>query len=128
MLIGEFIEQYCQDIVEKSKKVKEVLEELDFTYDAIVENSDGERIEVIYADDQTEIPIRDILSLSDLDFRRTHPSKASYEAYKAYLSNFIILEGEEVLNQIRNEMKQSRERIERYANLDVDNMLSAFDV
>jgi hypothetical protein len=124
--IGEFIDTYCKDIVEKAKKVKEVLDDLDFSYDAVVEGQDGEKIKVIYAEDQTEIPIQDILSLSDLDFRRTYHGTSSYEAYKSYLSNFIILEGEEVLNQIRNEIQRSREKIERYSALDVDSMLSPF--
>lgn len=127
MLIKQFIDEYCQDIVAKSNKIKEVLDELDFTYDDIVTSNDGETIKVIYADDTTEIAVHDILTLGDTDFRRIYKSTAAYNAYKAYLSNFIILEGEEVLNQIRNEIKRSREQVERYASLDIESMISAFD-
>lgn len=130
MKMPEFISKYCQDIVNKNKQEKSLIDsmDLDFSYDAVIDSEDGSTIKIIYTDEGKEIPIGDILGLKDTEFRRLYPDKKDYEAYKNYLSAFVIIEGEEVLNQIRNEIQKSKERIEKLSNLDIDSMLSPFDI
>lgn len=121
MNIKEFITLFCQDIVEEAKLRKREIPDITFTYDYTVPSEEGGEIKVINAGGY-EIDINDILTLSEGDFTKAYPGEAALEAYKNYLSNFIILEGEEVLKLVRNNILKANQRIAKYSNLDVEAM------
>lgn len=114
MRIREFIDKYCMDIVKESKQRQSLLDSDDFSYDNIIEDSDGSLIKIVYAGAE-EIPIADILTLDKKDFIKIHPSIDASETYDNYVDSIIMLEGEEALSHIRNEMMRERARIENYS-------------
>lgn len=121
MKLDRFILVYCQDIIKDVKTKEETIPDIDFTYDYKVPLEDGGEAKVINAGGY-EIDINDILTLSENDFAKAYPGEGAMEAYKNYLSNFIILEGEEVLSIVRKHILRAHERIERYSSLDVEAM------
>lgn len=121
MKIKEFVELFCQDIIAEVKVKKEVTPDITFTYDYTVPLEDGTEAKVINAGGY-EIDINDILTLSEQDFSKAYPGAPAMEAYRNYLSNFIILEGEEILQIVRNNILRANQRIVKYSSLDVEAM------
>lgn len=121
MNMKEFVETFCQDILEESKLHEEALPEITFTYDYKVPLEDGGEEKVINAGGY-EIYIVDILTLSENDFKKAYPGEDALEAYKNYLSNFVILEGEEVLEVVRNNILKASRRITKFSELNVEDL------
>jgi len=122
MKLKEFMQKYCGDIIESSKARKNVIPEMDFTYDDYMFDEDGEPLKAIdvYG---TLIPIRDILSLSERDFIGLYPDENALDAYRLYLENFIIVEGEEVLEMVRRQFSKSMSDIEKYSSIKLEDMV-----
>lgn len=112
MLIKEFEKLYY-----KPKSVIVEDDEPEFTYDELIELEDGSMIKVVYDEDSNQIRVEDIITLTEGDFIEAYPAKASLEMYKQYLSNFIILQGEEALTALRDAILASQTKIDKFADI-----------
>lgn len=112
MTIEEFAALHCQDILARAKQLGEFDLFADYPFD-----------EIIYADDDDipirvincpsgQIPIADIISLNRDEFATLYPDEDSLVAYDKYMAMFIIIEGAEVVNQIRNAMLREAQRLQ----------------
>lgn len=120
MLIYEFVPKYCKDILEKHSNLDQLsLDE--FSYDEIVIDDFGKRTKIIYTSEGKQIPIRDILGLDEEDFVAEYPGADCLQAYKNYLSAYIAVEGEEYINELRNEICKSLEKVKMFSKLNIDN-------
>jgi len=117
MRINEFEKKYCVDILEKEMVADMIVDDVEFTYDAIINLQDGTPVKIVYDDAGNEIQIEDILTLQDTDFIRAYPHPLSLEMYNQYLAAFVILEGEEVLEALRVSIKESKAKIDKFADL-----------
>jgi hypothetical protein len=120
--IKEFEKEYCQDILAKAKKIKIFEPDYDYPYDSIIEGPSGEPIRIVYSAD-AEIPVIDILSLEEDEFRKFYPSDDSLRIYKQYLEGFKIIEGEEVLFALRNEILKYKQRMESFQVTELEGIL-----
>ena len=111
MKILEFAKTYCADIIEASKKAADLLDYEGFSYDDIIREDDGTYVKVVTTDNYV-IPLEDILSMPCDEFQKVWPHQECVEAYDLYLSNLVIIEGEEVLNHVRTQLRREQERIE----------------
>lgn len=116
MNIREFAVQYCQDIMEDAKKCSEMFDLSGFTYDEIVTEEDGTEVRVVNTVNY-QIPITDILGMDRKEFSRVWPYTECLEVYDTYVSNLIIIEGEEALTAIRNMLSREQEKIEMYDSI-----------
>ncbi len=117
MRIRTFIDEYCSDIVKAAKERKSLLDNDTFTYDAILKDEYGIPYKVVYANNGKEIPLHDILSSTEEDFRKIHPTAPELEAYSNYIAGLIFLEGEEAVYRIRNELLEEKNRLESYTDI-----------
>ncbi len=122
MKIGQFMGIYCEDILIKSASAESANLEFEFPYDYEITTELGDKVKVIYAGND-EIPIMDIITLGTSDFRRFYPSEEAYDAYRQYLEAFVILEGEEVLNSIRNSILKQKEKLNKYSSISLEGFL-----
>ena len=122
MKLKEFQDKYCQDILTSARKREDLLPEIDFTFDKYLIEEDGEAVKAIEVGDYL-IPIRDILSLSERDFVLMYPDNECIEARNLYLENFIIIEGEEVLEIVRRQFLKSMNEIEKYSTMKLEDMI-----
>lgn len=117
MNIKQFMEIYCQDILEQAKIKKEFVSEDIFTYDRIKLTEDGARVKIVDSAAGDEIDIEDIITLDEEQFSKAYPGQAALDTYRAYINNFIIIEGEQMLEVIRNQILKSKERIDKYSSI-----------
>jgi hypothetical protein len=121
MLVQEFIDKYCQDIVQMVERVGDPLASSEFSFDSWVEMEDGRREKVVYSA-TSEILVRDIVELTKEDFVRKYTSKEDLDTYERYLSSFVILYGEEVITRARMEVERAKQNLERAKNFDPTNI------
>lgn len=114
--IFQFINEYCQDLVEKVKQEKELIDLSEFAHDAIVHDIEGNAIPVVIVDGQ-DIPVSDFLTLNRKDFLAIWKTESCPEAYDNYVSALEIMEGEEALSRIRNAILMERERLSKDVEL-----------
>lgn len=117
--IREFAVQYCSDIIEEAKRRSNMFDLSEFSYDEIITEEDGTRVPVINTTSY-QIPIADILGMDRTEFAKPWPYAECLEAYDTYVSNLVILEGEEALTSIRKQMALEQEKMELYAEKKVD--------
>lgn len=110
MKIFEFIAEYCQDLVEKFRQEKSLIDLSEFAHDAIIKDEEGTDIPVVCVDGHN-IPVSDFLSLDKTDFTAVWKTPGCAEAYDNYISALEILEGEEALSRIRRAITAERERL-----------------
>jgi len=122
MKLKEFIEKYCADIMAEAAKQKALVPEIEFTYDTIIKDEEGYPVKVIEVEG-FYVDITDILSLSENDFVQKYPQEAAIEAYRRYLENFIIIEGEEVLEMVRRRVASSQDKIAAYKDLNLEELI-----
>lgn len=116
MNIREFSSKYCQDIIKVAKRRCELFDSSGFSFDEIIKDEDGREVRVINTTNY-QIPLEDILGLDRSEFSLIWPYSECLEAYDTYVSNLIIIEGEEALNIIRNALSREMDKISRYDNI-----------
>lgn len=113
MKILEFARTYCADVIEASRKMADLLDYENFSYDDIIREDDGTYVKVITTDNYV-IPLTDILGLARDEFQKVWPQQECVTAYDLYVNNLTIIEGEEVLNHVRTELKREQERVDAF--------------
>lgn len=110
----EFIDKYCPELRTLSKKMEKTspLEEL--PNDGIMIDDSGERIPYVLCEGN-EIPIMDIITMSEDDFARQYPSMEARELYKNYIDSLIIYDGPEAISHIRNSLVQEQKRVKAFS-------------
>lgn len=116
MNIQEFAVAYCKDIVEDAKKRSEMFDLSGFSYDEVIQEEDGTEVRVVNTDNY-QIPLTDILGMDRVEFSRVWPYTECLDAYDAYVSNLIIVEGAEALTMVRNMLSREREKIDMYDSI-----------
>ena len=120
MRIAEFAKKYCEDILNRAAQTEELFNLDGFSYDDIIIDDDsGMRVKVINTTNY-QIPLVDILSLGRVDFARIWPQEECLTAYDNYLSNYILLEGEEALQLIQAEIRRAQSALEAFETIEVD--------
>ena len=114
MRIFEFIDKYCADLVEKAKQKAKLIDFSDFPHDSIDTDATGEEIPVVYVDN-LHIPVIDFLSLDKDEFLKAYKTPGAEEAYVNYISALEILEGEDIINRVRNEIASNKKLLEEEA-------------
>ena len=94
MNIIEYINTYCQDMIEKHKK-EQVLDWTEFPYQDIVTIND-KPTPVIFINGHP-VPVAQFLELSKDSFVSTYKYPDSGEIYDNYINNLNILEGPDVV-------------------------------
>ena len=110
MRIFQFISEYCQDLVEESKKEKALIDLSEFPCDDTIIDSEGKKVPIVIVD-SLEIPVSDFLSMDKVDFLSVWKTPGASEAFDNYIGALEILEGEEALSKIRKAMLSERERL-----------------
>lgn len=103
----------CRDIIEKATALQAFDDLGDFPYDEIVTSDEGIPVRVVTTS-AGNIPIVDILGLQRDQFATEYPSEEQLDAYDRYVSMFTIIEGAEVLNQVRNAIAKEQARMDLY--------------
>lgn len=116
MNIREFAVTFCQDLVAEAKKRSDMFDLSGFSYDEIIQEEDGTEVCVINTTNY-QIPITDILGMDRVEFSRIWPYPECLDAYDLYVSNLIIVEGEEALTMVRNMLSREQEKIEMYDSI-----------
>lgn len=116
MTIRDFALQYCQDIIEESKRRAAMFDFSEFSHDEVIVEEDGTRVPVVNTE-RYQIPVADILGMDREEFSRCWPYPECLDAYDLYVSNLIILEGTEALTHIRNKLRTACDRIAAYDNI-----------
>jgi hypothetical protein len=117
MLVAEFIETYCQDIVDECNRSSDPLAASEFSFDEMVEQDDGRKEKVIFSS-RGNILVRDIVELTEEDFRRKYASVEECELRHRYLESFVILWGEEVITRARQEIDKARMKFDTFKDYD----------
>ncbi len=118
MLLNEFIEKYCDDIMKKAQFKKLHPNDI-FKFDSVTD--EGERI--IYDGEGREIPIEEILQLPFSEFVSRFPFQSSADAFKNYVSAYTNTVGEDVLLQLANDAKRVREQLATYRDKSVNDLM-----
>ena len=101
MKLGQFIDEYCQDIIDQKNVRQSYLGKDDgLPCDEIVEDDSGQMMKVVYSATR-RIPVMDILEMDRNEFAKVYSSESDLETYDRYCDAFIILEGEEALDAMR---------------------------
>ena len=116
MRIYEFIDKYCQDLVEKRRKMDTLISLEEFPHDDVVEDEDGVKVPVVIVDGNP-IPVSDFLTMDKKDFLNAYKTPGCEEAFDNYVSALVILEGEEALLKIRNAILRETARLEEDVDL-----------
>ena len=117
MRIKEFERLYCKDILERYNTRSTLFgEEANLPYDKIIEDQYGNRIPVVEKD-EVEVPISDIICLTEKDFIKQYPGAKAYSLRRNYLSTIEILEGEELVSKLRKQVQEEREKYDSFGEL-----------
>lgn len=103
----------CRDIIERAKALRTFDDLGDFPYDEIVVSDEGVPVRVVNTS-AGNIPIVDILGLQRDQFATEYPSEEELDAYDRYVSMFTIIEGAEVLHQVRNTIAREQARMDLF--------------
>lgn len=110
MRIFKFIEQYCQDLVKEARQKKSLVDLTEFPHDGFTEDIEGNKIPVVYIDGES-VPVSDFFTMDKSDFLNTWKLNSANEMYDNYMSALEILEGEEVINRVRNAILDEKARL-----------------
>lgn len=123
MRIKEFEKKYCADIINKLEEKSSLLDTVNFMYDEIIQDDSGNFVKVICTDSGEKIPITEILTLTEADFKAQYKTEEACTAAKNYLKHFIIVEGEELLTQLQREVAEKQKRLEKYSNVNLEDLV-----
>lgn len=127
MKLGQFIDTYCQDILEESNQRKSYLGADDgLPYDDIVQDESGRPMKVVYSATR-RIPIADILDSDRSEFAKVYSTPSDLETYDNYLNSIILMEGEEALEVIRKSVRNEMARIREFAKENGGSLASRMD-
>lgn len=101
MKIFQFIEKYCQDLVDEAKIRKKLVDLSEYPHDSTIEDVEGNTIPVVFIDGES-VPIIDIITMDKVDFLRVWKLPSASEDFDNYLSLLEILDGEDAVSRIRN--------------------------
>ena len=101
MKIFQFMEEYCQDLLQADKERKELLDMTVFPHDGVEQSPDGKDVPVVYVGDLS-VPVSEFFTMSRDDFLYTYKDPKAAECYDNYVSALEIIEGEAVINMVRN--------------------------
>ena len=110
MRIYEFIDKFCQDLVEKAQEKRSLVDLSEFPHDDIITDVSGAKVPVVYIEGEA-VPIGDFLSLDKKDFCSAWKLASSGETYDQYISLLEITEGADAVNRIRNSILAERDRL-----------------
>lgn len=110
MKIYEFMEKYCQDLLEKDKQRKELIDMTTFPHDGIEQSPDGRDVPVVYVGNLS-VPVSEFLCMTKADFTYVYKDPMAAECYDNYVSALEIIEGEDVINMIRNRVMAARKEL-----------------
>lgn len=117
MNIYGFIGEYCQDLIQAHDNAKNLIELADYPHDEIITDSTGKSVPVVYIDG-TGVPVSDFFTYQKEDFVDMYKKLPSAGImYDNYLDSFVVIEGEEVLNHIRNQVKRDAARLDEECEL-----------
>lgn len=111
MLIAEFEEAYCSDILSKKKKTSSTL--IDWTtlpYQEIITNDEGEKIPVVWIDGEP-VYNRDFLEMERDEFIHVHKTPSAGVMFDRYTSEFEFIEGAEILTYYQNKAREEKARL-----------------
>ena len=111
MKIYEFIAKYCQDLVDANNLKKEVFDFSEFIHDDVITDITGAKVPIIYIEGEP-VPIADIITMAREDFVKTYKMASAGEMYDNYISTLSMLEGEEVINHVRNTIAEEQRQLE----------------
>lgn len=107
----EFKKKYCSDLIERAKELANS-EFITKDYDDIIEDDYGDPVKVLYAGGET-INLDDMFGMDDADYAATYKSQEALELRKKYLSQFVIIEGLDILNYVSKQMEDELAKINR---------------
>jgi hypothetical protein len=110
MKIFQFIAEYCQDLVEESRRAKSLIDLSEFPHDGFAEDVEGNKVPVVYIDGES-VPVSDFFTMDKSDFVNIWKLPNAGNTYDEYTSVMEILEGAEALNRIRNTILAEQERL-----------------
>lgn len=119
MVLKDFIENFCNDIVTESVRRGDTSI---FTYDAVITDDSGNSIKVIYDDDDNAIDIEDIIGLTSEEFLMKYNFKSALSAMQKYLSAYQLLTPKEMLSSLQQEISQFTSELDRWGDV------NAFDI
>lgn len=111
MKIFQFIDKYCQDLVEESKRKKALVDLSEFPHDGFDDDIEGNTVPVVNIDG-TLVPISDFFTMDKSDFVNVWKLDSASETYDSYLNVLEVLEGAEAVNRIRNAMLSAQQQLE----------------
>jgi len=111
MLLKDFIQQQCTDIISKASALsKDAIPEM-FSYDAVIDNGFDEMVKVIYDDNGNPIQISDIIGLTIEDFQLIYQFDSAISAFQKYMSAYNIIEGEALYRQLQHQIEDFRNKM-----------------
>ena len=110
MKIFQFIDKYCQDLVEESKKKKSLIDLSEFPHDGFDEDIEGNTVPVVNIDG-TLVPVSDFFTMDKADFVNVWKLDSAADTYDSYMSVLEVLEGEDAVNRIRNSILAEQQRL-----------------
>lgn len=110
MKIFQFMEEYCQDLLKADKERKELLDMTVFPHDGVEQSPDGKDVPVVYVGDLS-VPVSEFFTMSRDDFLYTYKDPKAAECYDNYVSALEIIEGEDVINMVRNSILAAKSDI-----------------
>ena len=116
MRIFEFIDKYCQDLVEANNASRQLVDLSEFPHDDVITDLEGKKIPIVIAEGH-EIPINDFFTSTRDDFMRMWQFPSAGQVYDNYNEALEILEGEDVIDHVRKVMAQERERLSTQVSL-----------
>ena len=111
MRIHEFMDKYCQDLIEKSRERSKLVDLETLPHDGIEYDIEGNAVPVVYVDNMT-IPVHDFVTEDRSDFIKLHVTPSAGEAFDNYISALEIIEGVDVINKLRKAMEAEKENID----------------
>lgn len=110
MRIFQFMEEYCKDLIEADRERRELMDMTVFPHDGVEQSPDGKDVPVVYVGDLT-VPVSEFFTMTKEDFVFTYKDPKSAECYDNYVSALEIIEGEDVINRVRNEIMAAKNDI-----------------
>lgn len=122
MTLNEYVKQNMLEVIEKREALFDGNPSI-FSYDAIDYNEAGEAVKVVYDSEGRIVELDDILHMDVTDFRKKYKFQSAYKALQAYLSAYKILVAEELIMSFRNEILKTKEKLNRFKNIDALELL-----
>lgn len=110
MRIFQFIDEYCQDLVEEHNAQKALLDLSELPHDGFVTDASDSVVPVIFIDGES-VPVSDVITSDRDDFVNMWKLPSAGETYDNYMALLEITEGADVVNRIRNKILGEQSRL-----------------